>query len=184
MLDEGPSQLYDALASILGLDELVAAQERLAEARKTREKAHKDAADMRGQILRGLPQLDDDRARALVDAPRPRRTGASTTRSAIVAQARPATAPRTASSAILRQIASLPCARRRPRSTRAVRALRDAHAGLKATAGTLASRSKDLADVLDQALRFHETHGDGALPGLRHARPRSTREWHEHRRRR
>ena len=37
LLDEGPSKLYDALSSVLGLDELTAVQTRLANARKARE---------------------------------------------------------------------------------------------------------------------------------------------------
>jgi hypothetical protein len=40
MLDEGPSELYDALAKILGLDDLVRAQAALQEERSTRDKAH------------------------------------------------------------------------------------------------------------------------------------------------
>ena len=43
MLDAGPSKLFDALSAILGLGELTEAQEALADARKGREKAHKDA---------------------------------------------------------------------------------------------------------------------------------------------
>ena len=39
MLDDGPSQLYDALAKILGLDDLVQAQDALTDARSIREKA-------------------------------------------------------------------------------------------------------------------------------------------------
>ena len=43
LLDEGPSKLYDALSSILGLEDLVLAQAALQEARRSREKAVKDA---------------------------------------------------------------------------------------------------------------------------------------------
>ena len=45
MLEEGPSKLFDALASILGLDELVAAADALKEARSSRSKAHKKVKD-------------------------------------------------------------------------------------------------------------------------------------------
>ncbi len=41
MLEEGPSKLYDALTSILGLEDLVQAGEALAEARKNRNEKHK-----------------------------------------------------------------------------------------------------------------------------------------------
>ena len=68
MLDEGPSKLFDALSAILGLEELTQAQDTLAEARKAREKAHKEAGQKRDEILGLLRQMDDDRARTLVAA--------------------------------------------------------------------------------------------------------------------
>ena len=68
MLDEGPSKLFDALSAILGLGELTEAQELLAEARKAREKAHKDAGQSRDQIVGLLRPMDDERARTLVTA--------------------------------------------------------------------------------------------------------------------
>src|SRR4030095_6064513 len=63
LLDEGPSKLYDALSSILGLEDLVSAQGALQEARRTREKALKDATDARGLLLERLRGVDDARAR-------------------------------------------------------------------------------------------------------------------------
>src|SRR6185503_10023800 len=39
-----------------------------------------------------------------------------------------------------------------------------AAAQVKSAAKTVAARSRDLAEVLDQALRFHERHGDGECP--------------------
>jgi hypothetical protein len=59
MLDEGSSKLYDALSSVLGLDELVTVEKLLANARKTWEKAYKDARATLQQLLPGLEQLDD-----------------------------------------------------------------------------------------------------------------------------
>ena len=68
MLDEGPSKLFDALSAILGLEELTRAQDTLAEARKAREKIHKEAGQTRDEILGFLRPMDDDRARTLVAA--------------------------------------------------------------------------------------------------------------------
>src|SRR5439155_10655497 len=70
MLDEGPSRLYDGLAAILGLEELVEAQKRLADARLAREREHRGAAEMQARIVAALRAqfADDDRARAVVDA--------------------------------------------------------------------------------------------------------------------
>jgi energy-coupling factor transporter ATP-binding protein EcfA2 len=70
MLDEGPSKLYDGLAAILGLEDLVTSQDRLREARLQREKAHKAAAEMQAKIVTALRAsfADDPRAREVVDA--------------------------------------------------------------------------------------------------------------------
>jgi recombinational DNA repair ATPase RecF len=177
MLEEGPSHLYDALASILGLDELVAAQSRLADARKTREKAHKDAADMRANILRHLPAIDDNRARVLGDA-LVREDWGLDDAEAVVSQVDDSRAADRAL-VVLRQIAQLSFADGAAVDS-VIRALRDASQALKATAGTLAARSRDLAEVLDQVLRFHDKHGDGPCPvcGKKAA---LDAQWHEHR---
>src|SRR5262249_15498120 len=42
--------------------------------------------------------------------------------------------------------------------------LRTAGTRVREAAGTVAARSRDLADVLDKALHFHERHGDGPCP--------------------
>src|SRR5262245_62058326 len=63
LLDEGPSKLYDALSSILGLEDLVQAQAALQETRRSREKGLKAATDARDQLLERLRESDDPRAR-------------------------------------------------------------------------------------------------------------------------
>jgi len=68
LLDEGPSKLYDALSSILGLEDLVEALGALQEARRSREKAQKDATDSRGRLLERLRDVDDARARRVAAA--------------------------------------------------------------------------------------------------------------------
>ncbi len=70
MLEEGPSKLYDALASILGLEELVQAGEDLAEARKNRNEKHKATAKKLTEIRPLLENLDDHRARRSLEAVR------------------------------------------------------------------------------------------------------------------
>ena len=54
MLDEGPSKLYDALSSVLGPDGLVTVEKLLADARRSREKAYKDAQVALQRLLPGL----------------------------------------------------------------------------------------------------------------------------------
>src|SRR4029079_6145654 len=70
MLDEGPSKLYDGLASILGLEDLVTSQDRLRDARLLRAKSHKAAGEMQAKIVAALRATfaDDDRARQVVEA--------------------------------------------------------------------------------------------------------------------
>src|SRR5258706_316324 len=68
LLDEGPSKLYDALSSILGLEDLVQAQGALQEPRRSREKAIKDATEGRVRLLERLGAVEDGRARRVVAA--------------------------------------------------------------------------------------------------------------------
>jgi energy-coupling factor transporter ATP-binding protein EcfA2 len=62
MLDEGPSKLYDALESILGIEELNVATERLRQARLAREKAVKQVKTDLQALLPALAASDDPRA--------------------------------------------------------------------------------------------------------------------------
>jgi predicted ATPase len=161
MLDEGPSRLYDALASILGLDDLVEAQERLGDARKSREKAYKAAVDLRTQILTTLAGIEDARAKALAEALGREDWGLDDAERIATRDGGDGGADREL--AVLKQSANLACPE--PAAVEvAVRALTDASKALKDTAGTFASRSKELADILDSVLRFHERHGDGPCP--------------------
>jgi hypothetical protein len=65
--------------------------------------------------------------------------------------------------ATLRQLASL-AAPSAASVAQAADEIRKADAQRKATAGTLAEKSSDLADVLESALHFHEQNGDGPCP--------------------
>ena len=127
MLDEGPSKLYDALSTILGLDDLVDAQTALAAG------AHhaRQGAEGRRQGAQGAPRpARDDRRRA-----RPRAAAALARKDwgldeleAVLAGARRA-ASETAASTLLQRLAVLPApdeaaiaaVRRRPCERRAER---------------------------------------------------------------
>ncbi len=78
----------------------------------------------------------------------------------------------------LRQLASLH-APTQDATTAVVRDLRDADARQRATAGTLAAKSRDLAAILDRTLAFHKAHGDGDCPvcGKKGALDAA---WHQH----
>jgi DNA repair exonuclease SbcCD ATPase subunit len=161
MLDEGPSKLFDALSAILGLDDLTEAQTTLADARKARESAQKQATQKRDEILGLLRAMDDDRARALVAALQ-KKDGGLDEADKVIAEAATG-ASQDDDVQLLRQLATLQAPTAEATAALA-RDLKDAHARQKAAAGTLAAKSKDLAEVLDHALRFHEQHGDGDCP--------------------
>jgi recombinational DNA repair ATPase RecF len=176
MLDEGPSRLYDALASILGLDELVWAQEALAEARRTREKALKEAEGQRATALELLGKHEDGRAKALLGALQQKDWGLDEAEALLTQTAGDAAADREID--LLKRLSSVEAPSAETITALAAE-LRGAEERLKATAGTLAARSNDLAAVLEQALRFHERHGDGDCPVC--GRPAALDgSWHEH----
>ena len=161
LLDEGPSKLYDALSSILGLEELVEAQGALQEARRSREKALKDATEGRDLLLERLREIDDERARRVVAAIGGKEWDLGAVE-AVIASASSSGAG-TAEAEVLRGIASLeppdPA-----RVSDAAAEMRGAARALTAAMGTPAARSRDAAKLLDLALAFHATHGDGDCP--------------------
>ena len=161
MLDEGPSKLFDALAAILGLEKEAAAQETLADARKVREKAHKEAAAKKDELVAKLKTIEDERSRKLIEALEKKDWGLDAVETALV---QTATGSATESDVqILRQLANLQAPQAEAVATVA-NDLREAQKQVAAAAGTLAAHSQDLADILDQALLFHKKHGDANCP--------------------
>lgn len=161
MLDDGPSKLYDALSPVLGLDEFVVMQERLATTRKALDdlvKAAKGGAT--------AMQLEADRigtasgeARAVQlsallkaktwDVPKLQalaQGGADTTQQVLET---------------LRRLSML-----RPPEVEAVQSavsrLRAAVSALDGLRGTDAARSLARARLLEQAIAFHASHASGA----------------------
>jgi hypothetical protein len=166
LLDEGPSKLYDALSSILGLEDLVEAQGALQEARRSREKALKDTTDQRGRLLERLREVDDERARRVVAAIEGKEWDLAAVEAVIAAGSAGAGA---AEAEVLRAIASL----EPPDPARvadAVAEMRGAARALTSAMGTTAARARDAAKLLELALAFHAVHGDGDCPVCGHAR--------------
>jgi energy-coupling factor transporter ATP-binding protein EcfA2 len=161
MLDEGPSKLYDALSSVLGLEELTAVEKLLADARKAREKAHKDATAALQELLPGLRQLDDDRARRCLAALGGKRWDTEAVEASLLA-----TTPGTEPAGELEVLRRL-CTMEGPDVERAMRAadrLREAAAAVDAVTGTNAEQARSLAGILQRALDYHGGHGDGDCP--------------------
>ena len=161
LLDEGPSKLYDALSSILGLEDLVAALGALQEARRSREKAHKDATDARGRLLERLRDVDDPRARRVVAAIEGKEWDLGAVDEVLGGLASQGSGA--AETDVIRGMASLeppdPA-----RVAAAVAEMRGAAAAVRSSQETAAARSRDAAALLESALRYHEAHGDGDCP--------------------
>jgi hypothetical protein len=157
LLEDGPSALYDALSTVLGLEEFVAVQARLADARKEREqqvKACKAAAVTLAQSAEqvgnatGEPRAVQLAARlkaktwelpalrALADG------GTDVTREVIDG---------------LKRLAALTSPKVEV-VQEAVNRLRQSATALAALSGTDAARSLARAKLLEQALAFHEKH--------------------------
>ena len=156
-LEEGPSKLYDAISSVLGLEELVAAQERLRETRLAREKAFKEVSGRVVKLRDQLALLEDD--------PRATRCATAIATKNWDLDAVDAEATGTESStnddviALLDQVLSL-YGPDLDEVSECAEALRSAHAAVQAATGTDAERALRIADLFDQALEVHE-HDEG-----------------------
>jgi recombinational DNA repair ATPase RecF len=161
MLDEGPSKLYDALSSVLGLDELVSVEKLLSDARKATDKCHKNAKAALQPLLLQLQELDDDRARLCIQALSGLRWDLDIAESVLLGAAGGMEAP--AQLELLHRL----CSMEGPSVEQAMEAaeqLREAADALDAVAGTDAERARALADILQRAVEFHREHGDGGCP--------------------
>jgi len=161
MLDEGPSKLYDALSAVLGLDDLLATEKLLAEARKDRDRTLKEGRTDAQLLLGRLEELDDERASRCAAALRVRQWDLDAIEEVVL---------RTDSGGgaesdldLLRQLCTLelPTA---DSVLAAAEELRAAAADVSRVADTDAGRAREIADILDRALEFHEAHGDGDCP--------------------
>jgi recombinational DNA repair ATPase RecF len=161
LLDEGPSKLYDALSSILGLEELAQALALLQEARRTREKAQKDATEARGRLLERLRGVDDERARRVASAIEGGEWDLAAVERVLGGQR--ALGAEAADVDVLRAVASLDPPDE-ARVAAAVAEMRAAAEALRSTQETAAARSRDAANLLESALRYHDAHGDGDCP--------------------
>jgi recombinational DNA repair ATPase RecF len=161
LLDEGPSKLYDALSSILGLEELVEGQAALQQARLTREKALKEATEARGRLLERLQGVEDDRALRVAAAISGKDWDLAAVASVLGAAGALASGPGAAE--VLLQVASL----EPPDPARVAEAaaeMREAAAAVASATRTAAARSRDAAKLIELALAFHAAHGDGDCP--------------------
>ncbi len=155
-LDREQSKLYDALAGILGLSDLAAAQQVLRKARLDREDAVKAARGALPQLRSLLERTTDERA-TLVRAA----LAAKTWELDVVAGMVGGDAQSDESLVLrkLRDLAGLPVLDRERLNT-AITELRDANAAAERLRSTDAGKSHELASLLQQALDVH-AHAEG-----------------------
>jgi ABC-type hemin transport system ATPase subunit len=160
LLEEGPSQLYDAISRVLGFEQWVEIEGRISVARKDLEDANK-AARTEGERLRELLRgLEDDRATALLAAlPARKAWDLGLVESHVVVRAEPGTSSIDA----LQVLANMGDLDEGAFSSRA-EVLGQVLETAKATAGGDAGRARRLADLLQQAVDVQRDLPDASCP--------------------
>jgi recombinational DNA repair ATPase RecF len=164
MLDEGPSKLYDALSVVLGLEDLVSAQNALSKARSERQQVWTLANQQREVLVEQLKQLlehgSDDRALECLEELTSKTWGFGALQQLLTVSTVP---PNNRDVVILTRTTALETPDLDSVKVTAG-ALRAAEAQLKTVAGTDADRSRRLALLLESALKFHESHASSDCP--------------------
>ncbi len=155
-LDREQSKLYDALAGILGLGDLAAAQQVLQKARLSREHDAKEARDALPSLRALLDRTSDERAGVVRGA-----LASKTWDLDLVASTVGGDAQSDERSVLrkLRDLAGLPVLDRERLNATAFE-LREAHAAADRLRGTDAGRAHEVASLLQQALDVH-AHAEG-----------------------
>lgn len=159
MLDEGPSKLYDAIATVLGLEELVDAQKRLANARLARSRDLEAAKSRATLLVERLAKVDDPRASIARAALAPKQWDLDAL-GAMITSGSEASA---GDIGLLRQAVSVegPDLEAIDATCDQLNAAADA---LHAAATTDAEKAWQVAELLKGALAYHEKHRDADCP--------------------
>lgn len=161
MLDAGPSALYDALSAILGLEDLVVAEARLKDADKERRRLVDDAKASLSPLLERLGDVEDDRARACLEALSGKTWDLHTVERSVIGPEY--SFQEETEGAALRQLTMLegPSA---DEVKIAADGLEAASAAIDRLGSTEAQRALQTVELLESALRFHAEHGDQDCP--------------------
>lgn len=160
MLEEGPSKLFDALASILGLDALVAAADVLKDARSSRSKAQQKVRDRLEELRDLLEAHPDERATKCLQALKGTKWSLETVEALVAGDAG---AREDSTVARLRGLTQLQ-GPHPDRVSEIVAKLRQAIENQENLAGTDADKARRRADILEKALELHRHDGDGDCP--------------------
>src|SRR4051812_38797763 len=157
LLEEGPSKLYDALSKVLGLEELVAVQTVLAEARKARQEILDTAIEAAEEIKQQLDAADEGAGYDRIESARKALKTSAWDLTALKKLTHGAETREASQVETLRRLESI-----EPIDDngvgRSVQSLRASARSLADLAGTDAERSRQRATILEQALTFHEKH--------------------------
>ena len=160
MLEEGPSKLFDALASILGLEELVAAADALKDARGSRSKIHKKAKDKLKELRASLKAHPDERAAKCLETTKGTKWNLDAVEGLVAGGA---VSEADSTVARLRELTQLQ-GPNPERVSEIVAQLRQAVQDRQSLAGTDADKARRRAEILDKALELHRHDGDGDCP--------------------
>jgi recombinational DNA repair ATPase RecF len=160
MLEEGPAKLFDALAGILGLEDIVAAADDLRNTRMSRTKVHKEVLAKLDEIRLKLQTIGDERAVQTLTALE--RTPWNLDRvAALVSGGR--TDEENSEIRSLRELANL----QGPDSGSvhsAAGGIRSALSYLNELSATDAGKARRRADILEKALELHQHDGAADCP--------------------
>lgn len=160
MLEDGPSKLFDALASILGLEDLVVAADALKEARGSRNKSHKRVKDKLKELRASLEAHSDERASQCLEALK----GTTWKLDIVERLAAGSTEPSQDSAVtVLRDLINI-SSPNPDRVNETVSDLRQAIEAQQKIAGTDADKARRRAEILEKALDLHLRDGDGDCP--------------------
>jgi recombinational DNA repair ATPase RecF len=161
MFDSGPTQLYETLALVLGLEELTEAGRELKEARLQRRRLVDRVTEELDGLRPELVALDDDRARRCAEALAGKVWKLDQLAATLAGQ--PASPDDRSPVDVLTGLAALMEPDAAEVTDTAAR-LRAADSELTRLAGTDADRARRTAKLLTDALMFHAAHGDGDCP--------------------
>ncbi|HTG74303.1 MAG TPA: AAA family ATPase [Terriglobia bacterium] len=160
MLEEGPAKLFDALASILGLEDLLVAADDLRDTRISRTKIHKAVVDKVDVIRKTLVTLQDERAAQCLEALERRPWDLDR----LAALARDGGAGEEDSEIqVLRELANL----NGPEAANvqaAVNGIRSALSFLNSIAHADTGKARLRAEILEKALELHQHDGGADCP--------------------
>ena len=161
MLEGRPSELHDAMSSILRLEDLDDAVKALGDAKRVRAREKRDAKDALQPLLTKLAEADDDRAVRCHASLSGRTWDLDTVDEVLLTDEIDAEAGGVLTT--LRGLASLDCSSDE-QVEKAATELLAAQAVVDDLAGTDADKADALARVLTAALHAHEAHGDQDCP--------------------